>query len=254
MAKPKLCEIIAVVSTKKGAVEKAVTETYHLLQKGDLFDGLSKTYRSRREDGDALPAESKNPQLKVSDIVNKAAASWTELFDLMLTLDTGNCIAKGDINIEDAEGKVTCIAQSLPVSTLLFLAKQLENVQTFVSKIPTPDPAETWTYSSQQDMLTTAPRQTVRTQKVEEVLVLAQATKEHPAQAKTITKDVAAGDWTNILYTTKMPAKQKNEILGRINKLLDAVKIARERANSIEVDKKKMGEAILSFVFSTPTK
>lgn len=52
---PKLCEVIAVASGKKGDVEKAVTEIYHKFQKPDLFDGLQRTYRPRTDDGESLP-------------------------------------------------------------------------------------------------------------------------------------------------------------------------------------------------------
>jgi hypothetical protein len=244
MAKPKLCEIIAVVSGKKGEVEKAVTEAYHKFQKGDLFDGLSRTYRPRTEDGEQLPSESKQPQLRVTDLITEACMRWGELFDLTLTLDAGNCIARADVEVD---GKV--VVKDIPVSTLLFLEKQLANIHAFVSKLPTPDPAEVWSYNDQQDMLTTNVRQTARTKKVQKPLVLFPATKEHPAQTQLITEDVIAGDWSQTLFTTRIPAQQKNDMLARVGKLQDAVKVARERANGIEVERRRAAEAVLGFVF-----
>lgn len=249
MARPKLCEIIAVTSGKKGEVEKAVTDSYHRLQKGELFDGLSRTYRPRTEDGEQLPAEGKQPQLHVRDLIAEACDRWVELFDLTLTLDHGNCQARADVEVD---GKA--VARDVPVTTLLFLEKQLANVHAFVSKIPTPDPAEVWTYDAGQDLLVTRERQTARTKKVQRPLVMYDATKEHPAQTQLITEDVVAGDWSQTLFTTRMPAREKNAILERLAKLRDAVKVARERANGIEVDKKQVGEALLGYVFGAPAK
>lgn len=244
MAKPKLCEIIAVVSGKKGEVEKAVTDHYHKFQKEELFDGLSRSYRPRKEDGEVLPAESKQPQLRATDLITDACKKWRELFDLTLTLDAGNCVAKGDIIVKDK-----LILSQVPVTTLLFLEKQLANVHAFVSKLPTPSASENWKHDSQQDMLASDVRGTVRTKKTQKPLVLFPATPEHPAQTQLITEDEVAGDWSQILFTTRIPSSKKNEMLERVTELQDAVKIARERANGVEVDKHKMGEAVLKHVF-----
>lgn len=243
MAKPKLCEVIAVVSGKKGEVEKVVTDFHHCLQKGELFDGLSRTYRPKDADGESLPPEQKRPQLKALQLVSDAKEKWRELFDLTLTLDSGNCQAKGDLVVDDK-----ILAKDIPVSTLLFLEKQLTHVKTFLTKLPSPNPAEQWRYNPDQDMLTTEEQRTTRTKKIAEPLVLYPATKEHPAQTQMIQKDVIAGEYATIQFTTRIPADKKNIALDRVDKLLVAVKTARERANSMEVDKRKMGEDLLSYV------
>ncbi len=249
MAKSKLHEIIAVASGKKGEVEKEVTGVYHRFQKPELFDGIQRTYRPRTEDGEQLPAEGKHPQLRAKDLIGEAYRRWAELFDLTLTLDVGNCVARADVEVDGQ-----AVAKDVPVTTLLFLEKQLANVKAFVEKIPTPDPAEVWRHDAQQDMLTTPPRLTARTKKVQKPLVLFPATKEHPAQTQLTTEDVIAGDWSQTLFTTRIPANEKNDMLERIGRLQDAVKVARERGNSVEVEKRKMGDAILTFVFGALAK
>lgn len=141
MANPRLCEIIAVVSERKGDTQKAVTDMYHKLQKADLFDGFTRTYKPREENGEALPGEQKFPQLRVNDLIDEANAKWVELLNLTLTLDRGNCAARGDVEVD---GKV--IMADVPAATLLFLEKQLDDVKTFVGKMPVPDPAMIWTH------------------------------------------------------------------------------------------------------------
>lgn len=241
---PKLHEIIAVTAGKKGEAEKAVTEAYHLIQKPELFDGIAKTYRPIQEDGEQLPSESKRPQQTTRDLLAQACNKWRELFDLTVTLDTGNQAAKADVEVDG-----TVLIKDVPVPTLLFLEKQLTDVKTFVGKLPVPDPAEQWRNDPSQDMLATEPVQTARTKKVQKPLVLYPATDKHPAQTQLVTEDVLAGYWTTIKYTTRLSADVRAAILERINKLLDAVKVARERANAIAVDKRRVGDALLGFVF-----
>jgi hypothetical protein len=249
MAKPKLCEIIAVAGGKKGETEKALTDSYHKLQKGELFDGLKRSYRPREEGGETLPEEQKHPQLHLKDVIADNCAKLQELFDLTLTLDAGNCVAKADVEVD---GKT--LLAGIPVPTTLFLEKQLQNIIDFVSKIPTPDPAEQWRYDGDQDMLVAGPRNTVRTKKIQKPIVLFPATPEHPAQTQLITEDVAAGEWSQMLFTTRMPAAERNAILERAKRLKDAVEAARSRANVTEVDKKEMGGVLLSYVFGTAYK
>src|SRR4051794_4545314 len=87
MPKPKLNQIIAVAAGRKADVAKTVTELYHVIQKEGLFDGISRTYKPRAEDGEALPSESKHVQKKVKDLIKEATDAWTELFDVTLTQD-----------------------------------------------------------------------------------------------------------------------------------------------------------------------
>lgn len=244
MAKPKLNQIIALVAGRKADAAKVVTELYHVLQKEGLFDGISRTYKPRADDGETLPPESKMVQKKVSDLITTATGAWSELFDLTLTQDSGNCLARADVEID---GKT--ILKEVPVTTLLFLEKQLNDVATFISKLPVPDPAYKWEHDERQDCLATLPSQTVRTKKVPKSFVKYEATKEHPAQVEVFHEDIVVGDWTTILYTGRMSAQEKNEILQRVKKLQDAVKVARETANASEVEKQKMGEALFSYLF-----
>jgi hypothetical protein len=244
VARPKLNQIIAIASGRKSDVQKTVTELYHTIQKEALFDGINRTYKPRAEDGEALPSESKHVQKKVKDLIKEAVTSWTELFDVTLTQDHGNCLAKASVAVDDR-----VILKDVPVTTLLFLEKQLHDVATFVSKLPVPDPASKWDYDQRQDCLATVPTQTVRTKKVPKAFVKYEATREHPAQVEVFHEDIIVGDWTTILYTGRISAQEKNEILVRVKKLQDAVKIARESANSIEVDNQKMGEATFKYIF-----
>lgn len=245
----KLNQVNALVSGRKSEVEKKITEVYHLIQKDALFDGLTRTYKPKDENGDQLPAERKLVQQKVKTIIDSATSIWTELWDLVHTQDVGNQAAKADVVVNG----VTVLPQ-VPVTTLLFLETQLTHLQTFVSKLPTPDPSEEWEYDLNTDLLKTKPTLTVRTKKVPRNHVKAEATKEHPAQVEVYQEDTQVGTWTQILYTGRIPAQKKNEVLTLVKELRDAVKLAREQANNLDQKLVKIGKNIFDFVFAPLTK
>lgn len=241
---PKLHELVAVLTGKKGDAQKKVTDVYHKLDKPDLFDGLRKTYQPVAEDGEKLPSESKNPQVTVAKVIDDSVEHWMNLFDSTLMVDLGNQIAKGDVEVG---GKV--VAKDVPVPTLLFLEKQLGDVKAFLERLPTPDAAERWTHDAATGMLSTDPVQTTRTKKVQKAIVKYPATPEHPAQTEMVTEDVLAGYWTTIRYTTRVSADKKAAALKRVGELIDAVKVARERANTVDVPRREIGGGLLWFVF-----
>lgn len=241
---PKLHEVVAVATGKKSEVQKFVTSGYHDLQKPELFDGLRKTYHPIDEGGEQLPPESKNPQLDLNKIIRDSRETWSEFFDVAATVDAGNQKAKADVIVDGVTA-----AKDVAVPTLLFLEKQLGDVKAFIEKLPTPDRAERWSYDASAGMLTTEPVKTGRTKKIQKALVLYPATPEHPAQTQLITEDVLAGYWTTIKYTNKIAADKKAAALARVGKLIDAVKVAREQANTTSIEKVRIGDSLLGFVF-----
>ena len=243
---PKLNQINAIVTSRKGEAEKTVTEMYKLIQKEQLFAGRERTYRPLDEiNGQKLPPESQKVQQCADELIKQAVAKWTELWNLVLTQDTGNQHAKADIIVD---GKA--IMSNVPVTTLLFLDKQVNDLETFVNKLPTPDPAEEWSHDPNSGLLRSKATESIRTSKEPTVVVKYAATKEHPAQTELIYKDVAVGTWTQILYSGSIQADKKNAVLARIKKLQDAIKIAREQANLHEVDRQKAGEPLMAYVFN----
>jgi hypothetical protein len=242
---PKLNQINAIVSARKNEAEKAVSELYKIAQKDQLFVGRERTYRPLDDvNGQKLPPESQRVQQRVDDLIRQAREKWTELWNLVLTQDTGNQKARADIVVD---GKL--ILSDVPITTLLFLDKQVNDLETFVSKLPTPDPAEEWNHDPSTGLLRSKANESLRTSKEPTVIVKYAATKEHPAQTELFTKDVPVGTWTQILYSGSISTDRKNAILARVRKLQDAIKAAKEQANLLEVERQKAGEPILDFVF-----
>jgi len=244
MAK-KLNQIIAVEKNIKGRALQELTEAHHSLQKSALLAGISRSYRPKDEEGEQLPPEAKKVQMKSEEIIRKTSETLTKLFDVVATKDWANCQAKADVVVDGQK-----LLNDVPATYLLFLEKQLVDLHTFVKKLPVLDASETWTFDQSADCWATEPVMTTKTKRVPRNHVKAEATEHHPAQVEVYYEDVTVGNWRTIKFSGALPARRVNELLARVEKLQEAVKFAREEANSREAEDIKTGEAILGYLFA----
>ena len=240
----KLNQIIAIEKSTKGRSFQELTEAHHQLQKQTLLAGISRTYRPRDEEGEQLPPESTKVQVKAQDIIRQTVESLTKIFDVTATKDWANTRAKADVTVDG-----TVLLSQVPATYLLFLEKQLTDLHTFVKKLPVLDASESWTFDASADCWATEPVQTLRTKKVPRNHVKAEATEKHPAQVEVYYEDVTVGFWRTVKFSGSLPAQRVNELLSRVEKLQEAVKFAREEANNLEVEEKKVGEKVLNYLF-----
>lgn len=243
---PQLNQIIAVRKGLTGRTEREVTDVYKQLQKKDLFGGLSRVYTPKEDGGEQLPPEDKRVQHKAPDLLDTAAAALKKLFDVTATLDNGNTLARADVKI----GGVVIVAQA-PVPLLLFLEKQLVDWRTQVSALPVLDTADDWRVDPTTDNLfRTDPVQSNRSKKVHRNWVKAEATDKHPAQVEIYFEDVPIGSWSTTKLSGAVPSRRKDELVERANELIDAVKQAREVANSMEIPQVRVGQDIFDYLLA----
>jgi hypothetical protein len=237
----KLNQIIAVSAGAKSRTQSGLTELHHKLQKSDLTSGLSRVYSPKDDEGERLPAESKRVQFRTTEAVAEAKKLWANLLDVVATQDVGNTLAKADVKVGDQ-----VLLSQVPVTHLLFLEKQLLDVRTF--KLPTLDPTQDWSYSEADDCYKSQPVETTRTKKIPRNHIKYDATDKHPAQVEMYTEDIIVGTWTKTDFSSAIPVKEKKDLLTRVNQLQDAVKAAREEANSLEITQQRTS-ALLDYVF-----
>lgn len=241
---PKLNQIVAVVKGLSGRTETGITKIYKDLQKPQLFTGLSRTYTPRDDAGEKQPPESTRVQKTVPDELDNMAAALTELFDVVYTKERGNQRAEANVTVDDQ-----VIARNVPVSYLLFLEKHLVHWRTALNHTPVLPAEEEWTVdTTNSNWFRTPPVETLRTKKVPRNHVKAEATDRHPAQVELYYEDVPVGTWATTKFSGAIPAKRRDEMLARIEKLIDAVKTAREEANSIDVEQERIGADIFTYL------
>lgn len=242
---PKLNQIIAVEGGIRANTVKELSEAHHALLKPALLHGIARTYTPKDDDGDKLPAESTKVQVIAPQMLKQSASVWTRLFDITLTRDSANCTARADVVVD---GQL--LVKAAPVTFLLFLEKKLVDVETFIRKLPTLDPAETWSFDRGQDCYATTPIETVKTKKIPRNHVKADATKEHPAQVEVFSEDVVVGTWRTIKYSGALPGFSQARLLEQVVKLREAVKMAREAANGMDVERQFVGEELFKFLLA----
>jgi uncharacterized protein affecting Mg2+/Co2+ transport len=243
---PKLCQITALLSGKKTQTKNAITEIYKRLQKPVLFQGLSKRYTPKDDEGDKFPDENQKVQFCVDGCLDEVRAAMVSMLDLTATQDASNCVAKADVKVGD---KV--VLAKVPVTHLLFLEKQLIDLHTLIGSVPTLDPQENWNYDSNAGYFTSEPVSTTKMRKTIKTLVKYPATEQHPAQTEVYNEDVIVGTWNALKFSAAIPADQKTALLERVGQLQEAVKMAREEANSVDATVVKFGDAIFDFVLGT---
>ena len=241
----KLNQVIAIEKGTKSHALQELTEAYQMLQKPALLAGISRIYRPKDEEGEQFPAEATHVQAKTEEIIYKTTNELTKLFDVVATKDWANCKAKADIIVNG-----TALLTGVPATYLLFLEKQLVDLHTFIKKLPILDASELWTFDVSSDTWATEPIQTIKTKKILRNHVKVEATEKHPAQVEVYYEDVLVGNWRTIKFSGALPAQRINELLDRVKLLHEAVKFAREEANSVEVSEQKVGAKILTYLFN----
>lgn len=241
----RLSQIIAVEKGVKSKATRTLTDAYHNLAKSPLLSGISRTYQPKDDEADHLPSESTLVQIKTGDVIAGITEDLVRLFDVTLTKDAANCVAKADVVVDG-----TTLLADVPVPYLLFLEKQLTDLNTFVSKLPVLDPSENWTYNTVSGAYESDVAQTTRTRKVPRNHVKAEATDKHPAQVEVYHEDVIVGTWSTKKFSGGVPADRVSTLVKRVEALQTAVKFAREEANATEIADKQAGKAVLDYIFS----
>lgn len=179
----------------------------------------------------------------MGDVVNDAEKVLTNLYDLIITQDSGNTKAVSDVVL--ADGRV--ILKDVPVTSLLYLEKQLDDLKKFYATLPVLDVAKQWNKDESNRVHKSVTKKT-RTKRKKVPLVLYEATDKHPAQTQLIEEDVIVGDYTSVETSGAITAAQRQQLLERVAQLRDAVVLARERANQTPVEQRKAGESLFKFL------
>lgn len=246
----RLSQINALIAGEKKASGAALTALHHLVQRNpETLGGVIRTYQPRDDEGEQLPPERKNVQTRIrSDVIRQCEQAMTRMLDLQLIQDAGNRDAVADIVIDGR----TLLAD-VPVTYLLFLKKTLVDLHTFIGKLPTLDPAETWTWDPDLGVYRSAPAQTVRSKKVPRNHVVAEATDRHPAQVQVWQEDAPQGNWTTVKLSGALPTKMVRQLERRVNALIDAVQIAQDNANTVTAPERTAGRQVLGYLFDDIT-
>ncbi len=239
-----LSQIIGHATDSKKALKSLLTEVYQKLQKPSAYTGLQRTYQPLTEEGAQFPPESNLVQTSVPKELRAVMEPLTAYINDALTLNQGNAQVLVDVLIN---GDV--VFSKVPPTFLMELKKQLIDLHTLVSKLPTLDPASEWVWNPNSEVYTAAPSKTFKTQKVKKAMTLAPATDKHPAQVTTWDEDVAVGTWTKVDLSGAIPLPVRNALTNRVLTLQKAVDDALAEANAQKVKALEGGNEVVQYLF-----
>lgn len=243
MSKLKLCQALAIESSVRNKSREELTTLHRSAERPELYNGLDRKYQPKDEDGEKFPSENQRVQLTAKDVLAKLRSVLSESYNIELTKDAGNLLALADVKVDGA-----VLLEKVPVSYLLYLEKQLEDLNTFVKKMPILDASETWSWDPGQVLFRSVPVETAKTKKVMKAVVLYPHSDKHPAQVEKVTEDVVVGHWQTTKFTGALTVDRKELLLSKLAKLQQAVKFAREEANSVEVEKKNAADPLFNYL------
>jgi hypothetical protein len=149
------------------------------------------------------------------------------------------------------DDKETIIIKGLPATSLLELEKRMVEIQALVNAIPTLDPAKGFVVDPHKAGTYKAREITKeRKKKTNAVLVMYQATKEHPAQTQLVSEDIPVGKIREFEWSGLITPAEKADMINRVEILSRAIRKARSRANEVVVDtNKKIGSVLVRYAF-----
>lgn len=245
----RLYQVLANVNSVKSRESDEITRLHKLAQVRGLYDGQVRSYQPVNDDeAERLPDEATRVQQNGTALLAEARASFARLLDAEAMRDYTNLStqARADIVIDG-----TTVLQNVPAIYCLALEKQLTDLRTFVAKLPTLDPAFDWDFDPNADIYRTKQVQTTRTKKVLRNHVKSEATEKHPAQVEVFTEDVKVGTWNTVKQSAAFPASRVREMVERIDRTIQAVRVAREEANGAEVVEANIGNPLMVWIFGT---
>jgi hypothetical protein len=240
----KLSQAVATLKTAKNSAHSQVTNIYHRLQRTGEFVGQVKVYTPTVEGGETRPDDVQIVQARSKELLRDTASALAKQFDYQANVDYGNTVAKADVIIGG-----NAVIKDAPVPYLLFLEKQLKDWIAVLNKLPVLDPAKQWIWDADREEFFTEKVSQLSQKKVQSAEIVVQPTDRHPAQWRERTDDVTVGKWDTVYRSGAMHRKDIRALLERANELAEAVKIAREEANSTTIESKRgVGARVFSYL------
>lgn len=172
-------------------------------------------------------------------------------WDAYFQKEATNQKAAADIVIDDG-GAPVVLGAGVPATVLLGLETKLAELKAVYDAIPTLAPGPTWVVDTNRRATGVYRSEhadvTFRTRKTVKPIIMAPATQQHPAQVQAIQEDLPVATITTQHWSGMITTAQKSELLGRIDRLLRAVKQARQRANATEAVKGAIGKVLFNFI------
>lgn len=245
-----LHEILAVEKSLETVAKKLLAESKKTMGKPQLFTGTNKQLKlfddslSHLETTDTVTLDT-----TVNENLEYTLDEVSKYWDAVAQKDLANQSACADVIVD---GDV--ILTDVPATTLLGLESKLNEIRKLFDSIPTLQPGKEWIIDEGNGKanvyMTSTPEIRHKTETVIDAKVLYEATKEHPAIVKEFSKVNVVGQSEIVTWSGMVSPYTKAKWLSRLEKVLVAVKQARQRANKQKVDIIEVADPIFKYILS----
>lgn len=251
----KLHELLAVEGDLEGTFKKILEETTTTFTKrADHFIGSIRHLEWFESDQPDHPKDHVKMETTVNDKLSYQEGHVVKYFDALLQKEATNQEAVADLVVNGVT-----VAKDLPATFLLGLESRLKKVREVYASIPTLAPHIKWEKDESKGKGVWSrvhPEETMKTEKVIKAQILyphkfpkeGEKGEPLPAQVDKISETRNVGKYVKNVWAGVLSPAEKSALLGRIDKLIQAVKKARQRANTTEVKKLTIGKELFDFI------
>lgn len=243
----KLHELLAVEGDLEGTYKKILEETkVNFSKHPDRYFGQ---YQRTELFDDTAPVEADGHKQMDDTVPSKLEYTESHIvryLDAVLQKERTNQEARTDLVVDGVT-----IAKDVPATFLLGLETKLKTVRSVYESIPTLQPGVRWEKDESQGANVykrVHPEEKFRTKKNMKNHVVAAATKEHPAQVQVYNEDEKVARIVTDTWCGMISPAEKSALLGRVDKLIRAVKRSRQKANTTEVVKITIGKELFTYI------
>lgn len=245
----KLHEILSVEKQQSSQVSVLIQDTLQKFGKDHYFRGWVKRLKLIKDSPDnsaieAAGSDTREVVTTVSETIDYLLKHWAVSEDIQFRKNKANQMAKADITLG------TKVISDIPIDELMGLEARLTKLREVFQAVPTLDATKAWESSQVKTgvLKSVIDDVTTKTEKVFTAVTLYEATKEHPAQVKEVSKDEVVGTFITTHFSGAVTSLQKANALERIDDLIGEIKKARMRANCQEVPKAEIGEELAKYL------
>ncbi len=246
-------QLLAVEQDTKNQYTKTLIEAAKLFKNSTKFVQLAKTYTAFNEgDRDIPGAEVKEMTTTVKEKLKYLKPFMVKYVDTLTSKETTNQVAKSKIIVKDEDGnELFKLDKEIPVSALLQLEKIFTEIRGVYNSIPTFDTEKMWVKGTnnkgEEAWVVKDTLHTVRSKK-EAAFDTINVGEKFPKKVVEKIKNVPIGEYLTTEATGTLSPKEKADIMGRLDKVIVGLKIARAQANETEVTEQKIAMKLLNFI------
>lgn len=249
----KLHEILAIEGDLAGTANKIIHEASNTFsKKPDHFLGEVAAITYFDDQSSHLnTTERKAIAESVTSKLEYVGGHVAKYYNAFYSKEASNQNAKADIVLPNGE----TLATDVPATVLLGLETRLKEFRTMLETIPTLQPGLHWVDDPSAEFpgvyITEFPELRYVTKRSIQPIELAPATKEHKAQVDKIEIEEKIAKKEVTKQAGMYSPADKSERLERVDTLIQAVKKARQRANTVEaVSDAGFGQRIVDYILS----